>query len=237
MHSSIRDRRDRASRFGLVIVLLVASVWPAVGRAQQAQPCTVPAAADTAAHAAGALRTGDLLKINIFRQKELSGDYIIDPQGRIVIAGLGAVPAAGLTPPQVEDDLKALLACRGYPTEVSVQAQIRVSVLGAVRAPGLFPVDPATKVLQIITLAGGQTPDADLAHTRIVRNGRSYSLDLGSALAGRPDGDAGGVVLQSGDVVYVPKRSGFSQAEWGLVFSGLATLTSMLTMFVTLSRH
>lgn len=237
MQSSIRDRRDRACRFGLVLVLLVASVLPGRVQAQQPQPCTAESMADTMARTAGGLRTGDLLKINIFRQKELSGDYLIDSQGRVVIPGLGAIHAAGLDPSQVEAHLKSLLVCRGYPTEVSVQAQIRVSVLGEVRAPGLFPVDPGTKVLQIITLAGGQTPNGDLARTRIIREGRSYNVDLNSALAGAGGGEAGGVVLQSGDVVLVPKRSGFTQADWAMVFSGAATVLTLLNVIVTFSRR
>lgn len=237
MQSTIRDRRDRATRFGLVLVLLLASVLPGALWSQQPQPCTAESAADTASLTAGGLRTGDLLKINIFRQKELSGDYLIDRQGRVVIPGLGAIRAAGLDPSQVETRLKSLLVCRGYPTEVSVQAQIRVSVLGQVRAPGLFPVDPGTDVLQLITLAGGQTPDGDLSHTRILREGRSYSVDLGSALAGAGGGAASGIVLQSGDVVLVPRRAGLSQAQWGLVLSSAATVMTLLNVIVTLSRR
>lgn len=237
MQSSIRDRGGRASQLGLVLVLLVASVVPGWAGAQQSQPCPPESPVDTASARAGALRAGDLLKINIFRQKELTGDYLIDSQGRAVIPGLGVIQAAGLDPSQVEGRLKALLACRGYPSESSVQAQIRVSVLGEVRLPGLFPVDPSTKVLQLITLAGGQTPNADLARTRILRGGRSYTVDLGSALAGRPDGDAGGVVLQSGDVVIVPRRSGFSQSDWAIVFSGAATVMTLVNVIVTLTRR
>lgn len=237
MHSGIRDRRGRASRLGLVLVVFAASVLPGTLRSQQPQACVVDTPADTSTGAAGGLRTGDLLRINIFRQKELTGEYLIDPQGRVVIPGLGSIHAAGLSPEMVESRLKALLACRGYPTEASVQAQIRVSVLGAVRQPGLFPVDPGTKVLQLITLAGGQLPDADLAKTRIIRNARSYDIDLRSVLAGRGGEEASGVVLQSGDVVLVPKRSGMTQAEWSFLLSGLATLMTTVNVIITLTRH
>jgi polysaccharide export outer membrane protein len=226
--------------FGVLAALAISC---RTARAQDSTSCVVsPAseassAADTTGRGVGPLHTGDLLKINVFRQKELTGDYLIDNQGRVVIPGLGAIAAAGSVPAAVERRIKALLACRGYQPDVSVQAQIRVSVLGEVRTPGLLTVEPGVKVLQIITLAGGQTPDADLARTRILREGRSYTIDLNTALAGTSNGETGGIVLQSGDVVLVPKRSGFSREDWAFVFSGLATLMTVVNVVVTLSRR
>ncbi len=209
----------------------------------QTAPCTADGADGAAAATAsapsrsGTLRNGDLLKINVFRQKEFSGDYVIDNQGRVVIPGLGEVHAAGTTPEGVEDRLKGLLNCRGFLPDASVQAQIRISVLGEVRNAGLFPVDPGMNVLQVVTLAGGQLPDADLSKTRIMREGRTYTLDLGNALNGSSSAVPAGVVLQSGDVVLVPKKSGLTQGDWGMIFGGLAALTTAANLIVTLTRR
>ena len=231
-------RKGANLRAGL-LALLVA------GRALGAQ-VTAPAArcdADviasdtTGARNVGALRSGDLLKINVFRLKEFSGDYIIDSQGRVVIPGLGIVHTGGLQPPQVEARLRGLLECRGYSQDaaiLSVQPQIRISVLGEVRNPGLFPVDPGVGLLQVITLAGGETGYADLTHTRVVREGRTFTIDLRSALSGAPSGQ---ITLNSNDVVVVPRKSGFTREDASFTFGALSTLFSIVSIIVTLRRH
>src|SRR4051812_27731223 len=114
---------------GVLLLLggaLVVSTLPA--GAQQAEVCspsvTSQSAADSSRRSVGALRSGDLLKINVFRMKEISGDYLIDSDGRLVIPGLGSLMAAGLGPRDVEANLRELLVCRGFVPDVSVQALV-----------------------------------------------------------------------------------------------------------------
>lgn len=241
MPSSIPDRfalwRSR------LVAVLVAVGAPASGlRAQGAVPattvpsaCVVDVAADTTAgdRVGGALRGGDLLKIAVFRNKELTGDYLIDSQGRLVVPGLGELHAAGLTPGQVENGLRQLLACQGIRPDVSVQAQIRVSVLGEVRNPGVFPVDPGVTLLQLLTAAGGETPRADLARATVIRGGKSYPVNLQSALAG---GSSGGIVLNSNDVLVVPKRGGFTREDAAFSLGAVSALVTIVNLIVTLRR-
>lgn len=179
------------------------------------------------------LRSGDLLKINVFRTKELSGDYLIDSQGRLVIPGLGVLQAAGLEPRQVEGSLRELLACQGIRPEVSLQALIRLSVLGEVRNPGIFAVDPGITLLQLLTMAGGETPRADLSRARVIREGRGYPVNMQGALAG---GSAGSIVLNSNDVLVVPKRSGFTREDATFLLGALGALVGVLNLVATLTR-
>src|SRR4051812_34212150 len=155
----------------LLGIAVVMSSSPAGG--QQPEICsasvTSQSAPDSSHRSVGALRSGDLLKINVFRMKEISGDYLIDSDGRLVIPGLGSLMAAGLAPRDVEANLRALLVCRGFVPDVSVQALVRVSIAGEVRTPGTFPVEPGISVLRVLTLAGGQTPNADLSKAHVVR--------------------------------------------------------------------
>lgn len=232
---------DRASlvRAACVVVAALAFAMPAAAQQVATPTCDVNVAAlraDTAgshARPVGALRAGDLLKITVFRNKELSSDYLIDSEGRLVIPGLGAFAAAGLTPAQVEGGLRELLACRGLVPDVAVQAQIRVSVLGEVRSPGVFPVDPGATLLQVITMAGGETPRADLRATRVIREGRSYPVDLQAALNG---GAAGNIVLNSDDVVVVPKKSGITREDAAVILSAVSALATVVNLVVSLSH-
>lgn len=234
MHFVFPERRPRRIALACVATFVVLA---SPLRAQQPTICSTEAAAgatpDTSQKRVGGLRSGDLLKISVFRAKEISGEYIIDTDGRLVIPGLGVLPAAGAGPRDVEERLRALLVCRGIVPDVSVQALIRISVLGEVRNQGTFPSEPGISLLRVLTLAGGPTPQADLKRTRVVREGRSYPVDLDAALRGNASGS---VILNSNDVVVVPKRSGFTREDASFLFSIVGVLASVASMAVTLSR-
>lgn len=197
--------------------------------------CSVSVVPDSTAgdRVGGTLRSGDLLKIAVFRNKELTGDYLIDSQGRLVVPGLGELRAAGLTPGQVENGLRQLLACQGIRPDVSVQAQIRVSVLGEVRNPGVFPVDPGVTLLQLLTAAGGETQRADLSRATVIRGGKSYPVNLETALRG---GSSGSIILNSNDVLVVPKRGGFTREDASFAFGAVAALVTVVNLIVTITR-
>jgi len=180
-------------------------------------------AADSIVRPTGTLRGGDLLKIKVYRDSELSGQYLIDAQGNVQIPGLGVVRAAGLDPTQVQERLVEALRARGFRApEIAVQPLIRVSVLGQVRVPGLYPVDPGVSLIQLLTQAGGPTEVANLKKAQVVRDDKAFNIDLESALGGSA---AGRVALYSNDVVFIPqKHSLFSRDNVGL-FATLASLT------------
>ena len=170
----------------------------------------------------GALRPGDVLKIVVFRDKELSNEYPIDARGYVQIPGLGVIKAAGLDPTEVTDRLRLALIERGFARpEISVQPLIRVSVLGEVRAPQVYGVDPGTNLLKLLTVAGGPTDRARLKDTRVIREGQAFKVDMESALNGSA---AGRIVLYSNDVVVVGRKRGLTGENLGLTltFASLA---------------
>ena len=185
-------------------------------------PVPPPRAADTTQRDVGALRPGDALKIVVFRDKELSNEYPIDARGYVQIPGLGVIKAAGLDPTEVTDRLRLALIERGFARpEISVQPLIRVSVLGEVRAPQVYGVDPGTNLLKLLTVAGGPTDRARLKDTRVIREGQAFKVDMESALNGSA---AGRIVLYSNDVVVVGRRKGLTGENLGLTltFASLA---------------
>jgi protein involved in polysaccharide export with SLBB domain len=203
--------------------------------AGSADPAAPPPVRDTTARLTGALRSGDLLKVRVYRDSELSGQYLIDAQGNVQIPGLGIIRAAGLEPTQVQDRLVDALRSRGFRApEISVQPLIRLSVLGQIRAPGLYPVDPGVSLIQLITLAGGPTDRANLKRAQVVRDDRAFTIDLQSALGGSA---AGRVTLYSNDVVYIPERhTVFSRDNIGLIAT-LAGLALSVVTLVQVSHH
>jgi polysaccharide export outer membrane protein len=220
---------------GLVAVLVGAG-----GLASQ-NPTTPPGApplpspADTIVRPTGTLRTGDLIKLRIYRDSELSGQYLIDARGNVQIAGLGVIRAAGLDPTQLSDRLIDALRERGFRTpEIALQVLIRVSVLGEVRTPGLYTVDPGASLLELVTVAGGPTSKADLQHVSVIREAQVYHLNLQSALSGSA---AGRVALYSNDVVFIPENHSVVTRENISFFATLASLALTIVTLFTLTHH
>jgi polysaccharide biosynthesis/export protein len=218
----------------LLTAVIVAAGVAASGVASTARAQT-PAApgdtihADTSSRPTGTLRSGDLLKIRVYRDSELSGQYLIDAQGNVQMPGVGVIKAAGLDPTQITERMIEAFRARGFRTpEIAIQPLIRVSVLGEVRAPSLYPVEPGVSLIQLLTLAGGPTDRADLRKAQVIRENHVFTVDLESALAGSA---AGRVTLYSNDVVYLPpKHNVFSRDNIALA----ATLASLALSVVTL---
>lgn len=219
-------------RFGIHKIAL-ACVLTATSVAGQDLP--TPPVLDTAARPTGALRQGDILNLKVYRDSELSGKYLIDAKGEVQIPGLGTIRAAGLTPSQVSERMVDAMRVRGFrDPELAVQPQIRVSVLGEVRLPQLYSVDPGVSLIQLLTLAGGPSDRADLKHTRVIRDGREYIIDLQSALAGSPTGRLG---LYSNDVVYIPRKGGLTRENATFILSIISTGLTVVTAVLILTRY
>jgi polysaccharide export outer membrane protein len=218
----------------VALAAIVVVAMPAALRAQTDPP--PPAVQDTLPRrSVGALRPGDVLKISVFRDKELSGEYPIDARGYVQIPGLGVIKAAGLDPTDVTDRLRLALIERGFARpEISVQPLIRVSVLGEVRSPNVYPVDPGTSLLQLLTVAGGPTDRARLRDTRVIRDGRAFQVDMESALRGSA---AGRVVLYSNDVVVVGRKKGLTNENLGITLTAASLVIAVLNIAFLVRRN
>jgi polysaccharide export outer membrane protein len=102
---------------------------------------------------------GDVLGVVFWREKELSGDVAVLPDGRITLPLINEISAAGLTPEQLRS--KLVEAARQFvtdPTATVVVRQVnsrRVFVTGMVAKPGQYPLYQTMTVLQLIATAGG----------------------------------------------------------------------------------
>lgn len=107
----------------------------------------------------------DVLEINVFEAQELNRQVRVSAGGEISIPLLGGVRAAGLTPRELEVTLQELLR-RSYMKDPHVSVFVRemqshpISVMGAVRRPGVFQVRGAKSLLEVLSLAEGLSDDA-----------------------------------------------------------------------------
>ena len=122
----------------------------------------------------------DVLSINVFEAQELNREVRVSAGGEISLPLLGSVRAAGLTPRELEFVLQELLH-RTYMKDPHVSVFVRemqshpVSVMGAVRRPGVFQIRGSKTLLEVLSLAEGLADDA--GETVIILRGAALSAE------------------------------------------------------------
>lgn len=120
------------------------------------------------------LGNGDKLRLTVFEEADLSGEYTIDGSGYLRLPLVGQVHAAGFTSPQLEGAIANALS-QGYLKSPRVSVQVATYrpfyIIGAVAKPGEYPYVNHMTALNAIALAGGYTPSAVESVVYIRREG------------------------------------------------------------------
>ncbi len=149
----------------------------------------------------------DKLDVTVFKVDELSArDLTVETNGAISLPLLGSVVVRGLSITQAEQKIAGLLR-QSYMQDPKVtvtrkeQAFKRVTVEGAVRTPGVFPITGRMTFLQAIALSQGLTDLANDKSVVVFRNGRQYGVNLDLIRKG----EAPDPILQNDDRIVVLK--------------------------------
>ncbi len=110
------------------------------------------------------VRTNDQLRIQVYNEPSITGDYVVDSAGFVSVPAAGRVKAGGLTVEQLERKVTAQLNS-GILKDARVSIQITTYapfyIRGEVKKPGEFPYKPGLTVGDAVALAGGYTYRAD----------------------------------------------------------------------------
>lgn len=147
------------------------------GAVVAAQPADAPATATAAAPLPPGYLIGpeDVLSIVFWRDKEMSADVVVRPDGKVSLPLLNDVQAAGLTPEQLRANL--VQAAGKYIEEPNASVVVKeihsrkVFITGNVAKPGTYDLTGHMNVLQLVALAGGLLEYADSKHIVVIRNG------------------------------------------------------------------
>lgn len=194
-------------------LLLCLALLPAVVRAQG--PAVAPEGFT--------LGPGDVVRVKIWREKALDGEFQVDETGRLTLPLLGTQVVTGVPWAQLHDSLLAAYRKELRAPAVTLIPLRRVYVLGEVTKPGLYLADPTLSLTGIVALAGGANPQGDLRKVRLVRDGKVVSND--ASLGGDQ------TVVRSGDQVFVDQRGWFDRNST-FVASAAISLASIIITFV-----
>jgi polysaccharide biosynthesis/export protein len=187
--------------------------------AQLAAAQTVPQAAPTnAASTPNTARPSsdymigpdDVLTISFWRDKEMSSDVTVRPDGKITLPLVNDVDAAGLSPDQLRGVLIA--GAKKYvedPNPTVIVKQInskKVFITGSIEKPGSYPITSPTTVLQLLAMAGGLKEYARSKDIVIMRieNGRPTGYKFNFKEVADRRNMKSNIELKPGDTVVVP---------------------------------
>lgn len=164
---------------------------------------------------------GDIVRVSIWREGDLSGDFQVDQDGKIVLPLLGELEVDNKSWNAIRDQL--LVGYRRDLRNPSIELTPfrSVYVLGEVNLPGRYNVHPTNDNLAgAVSLAGGATANGDIRKMRIVRDGVMIL-----------DGIAGEQALaelgiRSGDQLFIGRRGWLDRNSTFLV-SGILSVASI----------
>ena len=146
------------------------------------------------------LQSNDRLKLLVFGQEAISGDYVVAGDGTIDVSQVGKVEAAGLSVDQLEAALTDRLR-RGHVEEPQVSVLLDVDrpvyVTGAVAKPGQIPFKANLDARAAVAFAGGYRRGADTDTIYITRAGTNTEKRY--VISEHP-------VINPGDTIRIPDR-------------------------------
>ncbi|WP_425063413.1 polysaccharide biosynthesis/export family protein [Pyruvatibacter mobilis] len=148
------------------------------------------------------LDAGDRVRVIVFNEPDLSGEFEVDGTGVVSLPLIGKVSARGLTARDFEDAIATALL-DGYLKDPRVSIEVLnfrpFYIIGEVENGGEYDYVPDMTVLNAVALAGGYTYRADDRRVYITQAGANSEVEV------RLDEGAGIQVLP-GDIIRVPER-------------------------------
>jgi protein involved in polysaccharide export with SLBB domain len=176
------------------------------------------------------LQPGDKIRLWIWRESDMSGDFIVDANGEVVFPRIGPKKVTGVAPAELKQQL--IEAYRVFLRSPSIEVMFlrRISVSGEVYRPGLHYIEPTHTVGDVIVFAGGVTRDGRPDMVQLRRNGEVIvaSIRQGERLGDMP--------IRSGDQLFVPAKPWITrnpETIAGIVTAAVGLVTTVIVLLVT----
>jgi polysaccharide export outer membrane protein len=168
-----------------------------------------------------------MVRIVVWQNPDLSGEFLVNPEGSLAHPLYQAVPVAGIPLSEAKRRLRDFLAA-SYTKDplLILEPLMRVTVSGEVRAPNLYSMPRGTTVQQAVGLAGGVTDAANPSDATLFRDGRTLRVDL-------TDPQAAGRQTQvlSGDQIVIGRSGNFFRDFVGPFSALTAAVVSLVVVF------
>lgn len=185
------------SILSVVSVLVVGCASP--GDRGAATPADLAATA-AAATAVPRFQGGEKIRITVYNEPSLSGDYDIDPNGVISLPLAGTIKAVGLTQEELEKELAKKFSTKylkNPKVTITINQYRSIYIVGEVDKQGEYPYKPGLNALTAMASAGGGTYRANRNYILIQHFGETGMKEYPQAAT---------TMILPGDLIKVPER-------------------------------
>ena len=146
------------------------------------------------------LGSGDTIRIAVYNEPDLSGDFLVDGRGAISLPLIGEVVTNSATVRELEQVVTKRYG-DGFLRSPQVSVQVinyrPFFILGEVRTPGSYPYVNGMRLVTAVAIAGGYTPRAQTRRMVVVRAGGGASREIEAAED---------TLIYPGDTIRIPER-------------------------------
>jgi polysaccharide biosynthesis/export protein len=197
-------------------------------------PATVLAQGpDTKVSEQVSLAPGDSVRVVVWRKPEMSGDFIIAPDGSITHPLYRTVRVGGIPFATAEANLRAFLSRFEQDPQFVMEPLVRVAVSGEVGRPQVFAVRPETSIAEAVAQAGGPTAQGKRDQVRVLRrdsSGRQREFHVNLL---DPAGNSSGERVHSGDQIVIERRKSFLR---DIFLPALSVVGSAASIYIVVDR-
>lgn len=188
-------------RTSAVLITILVCLTACGGLAGSQPPSSSLAGAAATGDASEEYQLGseDKLKVTVYGEPDLSGEFLIDSSGVLSTPFIGQMQVKGLTPRQFEEAYANKLRDAKILKDPKVSAEVTtfrpIYMLGEVKNPGQYPYVSGMTVQKAVALAQGYTYRANQSRVEITRSGRKFTVDVTPQAKVLP-----------GDEIHIPER-------------------------------
>jgi polysaccharide export outer membrane protein len=182
------------------------------------------------------LAPGDSVRVVVWRKPEMSGDFIVGPDGTITHPLYRAVRVGGVPFSTAESNVRAFLARFEQDPQFVLEPLVRVAVSGEVGRPQVFALRPETSIADAVAQAGGPSQFANRNRVRVLRrdpSGRERELSVSLLDA---TGTAANIRVRSGDQIILDRKKSVFRDIFLPALSVIGTAASVYLVAVRATR-
>ena len=189
------------------LFLLLLTVFAGVACGPRPRPADLPTPVD-----ATVVDVGDEFELHIIGEEQKVTEFVVAPDGSVDVPLAGHVKVGGLEPQEVAATVRAKIIALKKLSDPIVSVKVkaynskRIEILGEVKNPGSWPLEPGMTLVRAISKAGGFTPLAAKSRVTIrrrVKDGiKAVEVDVEAII----DNEIPDVLLQAGDTIFVAQR-------------------------------
>jgi polysaccharide export outer membrane protein len=180
------------------------------------------------------LAPGDSIRVVVWRKPEMSGDFIVGPDGTITHPLYQAVRVGGIPFSTAQVNLRSFLARFEQDPQFVAEPLVRVAVSGEVGRPQIYALRPETSIAEAVAQAGGPRETGNRKNVRVLRKDASgRQREFRVSLLDPEGASQAAFRVHSGDQIIIDRRKSFFREVF---LPGLSVIGSAASIYLLIDR-